>query len=286
MDQWPGISSRVSVMTPNMLLECVWERSKLAHVQLALACQQSMICAQHRLRLPIQHVYGHIGNLGNECADHAAALGTFGLTSSHNVTTRWIRNTFDASVCFDGCNNISEVLERLQHIRTDATSPPQNWSYCCIYHRVHCVSCASHAHFCVIGDPALSFLLSHVYFVLQKKQWKALLRLSLPCRALVILSRITCGFPFRNCLSRADKRRNFSLRRRNRIGPNCALLSLCFLIYSATRKVFTVLYDATLGTIARGDYVFVQLLWCVTQNQMERIQRVVALKHYCARRSS
>ena len=55
------------------------------HVQLALACQQSMIRAQHRLRLTMQHTYGHGGNLGNECADHAAALGTFGLTSNHNV---------------------------------------------------------------------------------------------------------------------------------------------------------------------------------------------------------
>ena len=44
------------------------------HVQLALACQRSMICTQHRLRLTMQHVYGHGGNLGNECADHAAAL--------------------------------------------------------------------------------------------------------------------------------------------------------------------------------------------------------------------
>ena len=74
----------------------------------------------------MQHVYGHSGNLGNECADRAAAFGTFGLTSSHNVATRWIRHNFDASVSFDGCNNISEVLERLQHIRTDATSLLQN----------------------------------------------------------------------------------------------------------------------------------------------------------------
>ena len=28
-------------------------------VQLALARQQSMICAQHKLRLTMQHVYGH-----------------------------------------------------------------------------------------------------------------------------------------------------------------------------------------------------------------------------------
>ena len=94
------------------------------HVQLALACQRSMTCAQHRLRLTMQHVYGHTGNLGNECADHAAALGTFGLISSHNVDTCWIRSNIDASVCFDGCNNVSEMMERLQKKRADATSPP------------------------------------------------------------------------------------------------------------------------------------------------------------------
>ena len=87
-----------------------------------------MIRAQHRLRLTMQHVCGHTGNLGDECADHAAELGTFGLVSSHNVATRWIRNNFDASVCFDGCNSIREIWERLQHIRTDATSLPQNGS--------------------------------------------------------------------------------------------------------------------------------------------------------------
>ena len=34
-----------------------------------------------------KHVYGHTGNLGNECADHAAALGSLGLISSHNIAT-------------------------------------------------------------------------------------------------------------------------------------------------------------------------------------------------------
>ena len=37
--------------------------------------------------LAMQHVYGHSGNLGNECADHAAALGSLGLISSHPATT-------------------------------------------------------------------------------------------------------------------------------------------------------------------------------------------------------
>ena len=98
---------------------CLGTIQTRTHVQLALACQQSMICAQHRLRLTMQHVVGHGGNLGNECADHAAELGTFGLTSSHNVATRWIHNNFDASVRFRDCNNITEVLERFQHMRND-----------------------------------------------------------------------------------------------------------------------------------------------------------------------
>ena len=33
------------------------------HVQLALTCQRSMLCAQHRLRLTMQHVYGHTGKI-------------------------------------------------------------------------------------------------------------------------------------------------------------------------------------------------------------------------------
>ena len=68
------------------------------HVQLALACQQSLIRAQHRQRLTMQHLFGHGGDLGNECADYAASLGTFGLISSNNVVTRWIRHNFDTSV--------------------------------------------------------------------------------------------------------------------------------------------------------------------------------------------
>ena len=107
---------------------CLGTIQARTHVHLALACQRSMIFAQRKLRLTMQHVYGQSGNLGNECADHPAALGTFGLTSSHNVASRWIHDNFDASVCFDDCNNISEVLEQLQHLRNDATSLSQNWS--------------------------------------------------------------------------------------------------------------------------------------------------------------
>ena len=86
---------------------CLGTIQARTHVQLALACQRSMLCAQHKLRLTLQHVYGHTGNLGIECVDHAAALGTFGLTSGHNVATRWICNNFDASVCFVGFKKTS-----------------------------------------------------------------------------------------------------------------------------------------------------------------------------------
>ena len=105
---------------------CLGTIQARTHVQLALACRRSMIFAQRKLRLTTQHAYGHSGNPGNECADHAAALGTLGFTSNHNVATRWIHHNFDASACFDGCHNITEILERLQRIRTDAASPSQN----------------------------------------------------------------------------------------------------------------------------------------------------------------
>ena len=80
------------------------------YVQLALACQRFMIFVQRKLRLTMQHVYGHSGNLGNECAGHAAALGTLGFTSSQIVTTRWIHHDFEASVCFDGRNKNQRSL--------------------------------------------------------------------------------------------------------------------------------------------------------------------------------
>ena len=106
------MSSRVKITILCMLLIFVWALSKLVHTyMLAPACQQSMIRAQRRLRLTMQHVFGHSGNLGNECANHAAALGTFGPISNHDVATRWIHHNFDATVCLDDCNNISEVLE-------------------------------------------------------------------------------------------------------------------------------------------------------------------------------
>ena len=43
--------------------------------------------AQLRLRITMQHIYSHGQNVVNECADHAAALGAFGLISNQNINT-------------------------------------------------------------------------------------------------------------------------------------------------------------------------------------------------------
>ena len=70
--------------------------------------------------------YGHTGDLGdNERADHATALGTFGLVSSHNLATRWAHHSFDTAACFASCSNIGDVLEKLHDIRTETTSTSQ-----------------------------------------------------------------------------------------------------------------------------------------------------------------
>ena len=87
-----------------------------------------MIFAQRKLRLTMQHVYGHSGNLGNECAGHAAAPGTLGFSSNHYVATRWVHNNFDAYACFDCCHHVTEILEPLQRIRADAASLSKNRS--------------------------------------------------------------------------------------------------------------------------------------------------------------
>ena len=63
---------------------CLGTLQARTHVQLALGCQRSMLCAQHRLRLTMQHVYGHTGNLGNECAImplHLVHLASFPATT-------------------------------------------------------------------------------------------------------------------------------------------------------------------------------------------------------------
>ena len=76
----------------------------------------------------MQHVYGLTKNLGNECADHAAALGTFGLVSNQYLATRWVRHNFDTSSCCGSCNNIGDVLENCETLEQKTALLPQDGS--------------------------------------------------------------------------------------------------------------------------------------------------------------
>ena len=193
----------------------------------------------------MQHVYGHNGNLGNECADHAAALGTLGFTSSHNVTTRWIHHNFDATACFDGCDNITEILERLQRIRTDTVSsfPSQDLALCSPWSSP-CPLCISRdlwscVSFCSQPFP-VGFLLpqasdGQTFFVrVHRTEHRRLLR--------DMESSIGITFP------RAGKWYFRLLSRGNRHGHDRIVLSTLLLLYSVTKKACMILLDASSGT--------------------------------------
>ena len=68
---------------------CLGTVSARTNVQLGLACQRLLLQIQVRLRLTMQHIYSHAQNFGNECADHAAALGASDVVSNQNMSARW-----------------------------------------------------------------------------------------------------------------------------------------------------------------------------------------------------
>ena len=149
-------------------------------------------CAQHWLH----DVYGHTGNLGNECADHAAALGTLGLVSSRNLATRWARHNFDTSACFGSFNNIGDVLVKLRNIRTETTSLLQDGSKCRVHHRAHDFHARIALHV-VYSQPSSRAQPFTVLCCTVSESWKAQLRVLLPLRVLVKVSNTTCGILLR-----------------------------------------------------------------------------------------
>ena len=72
MALWFGMSSRAFILILGMLLVfLVGTIQARSHVQLAFACQRSMIFAQRKLWITMQYVYCPSRTLGNEGADHA-----------------------------------------------------------------------------------------------------------------------------------------------------------------------------------------------------------------------
>ena len=108
------------------------------HACTAWTLLPTLLKVQHRLRFTMQHVYSHAENLGNECADHAAALGAFGLESNHNPSTRWARHScsIDSESCFAKCHNLGDVLEKLRDIRTARVSRRQTPGVSVVFHAV------------------------------------------------------------------------------------------------------------------------------------------------------
>ena len=104
---------------------CLGTIQARTNVQLGLPCQRLLLKVQLRLRFTMQHVYSHAQNLGNDCADHAATLATFGLASNQNISTRWAHPSFDSDSCFATCHNLGDVLEKLRDVRTARVSASQ-----------------------------------------------------------------------------------------------------------------------------------------------------------------
>ena len=75
----------------------------------------------------MQHVYGHTGNLGDECADHAAALGTFGLVSNHTYLHVGFVITLIPLLVLVLATTM-ETSWKIRNIRTETASLPQDGS--------------------------------------------------------------------------------------------------------------------------------------------------------------
>ena len=206
----------------------------------------------------MQHVYGYTGNLGNECANHAAALGTFGLVPNHNLASRWVRHNFDTSACF-------LVL---------ATTLETSWTTCVTLelkqHRY--LTTGLSAVFLIGFSMTFTHALHHMLFALRpfyraqpftepcctlSEPWKAQFRVLLPLRVLVKVSHTTCGILCWSCYftTRFAALSNRLLMKLTWLRSHS--LAILLLICSAARKAFTILHDASSGTIAHAVYFLV-----------------------------
>ena len=67
---------------------CMGTIQSRTNVRLGMTSQQCLVQAQLRLRITMHRIFSHGQNVGNERADHAAALGALGLTSNQNTWNR------------------------------------------------------------------------------------------------------------------------------------------------------------------------------------------------------
>ena len=104
---------------------CLGTVQSRANVSLGLTCQRVLLQIQLRLRFTVQHIYSHAQNSWNECADRAAALGTFGPASSRNIRTRWTHSSFDSTSLFAPCDNLDDALQVSRNAKVAHLRAPQ-----------------------------------------------------------------------------------------------------------------------------------------------------------------
>ena len=111
----------VSATIPGMLPAFAWGLSNHARTSPWSSSQRLLLQVQLRLRITMQHIYSHAQNLRNECADHAGALGAYGLISDHNIHTALHSTSFlclrhvTSSMTPCTCQAMRERHTRLHH---------------------------------------------------------------------------------------------------------------------------------------------------------------------------
>ena len=187
-------------------------------------------------------VYGHSGNLGNECADHAAALGTFGLISSHNAASRWTRHSLtplydsmDATASVKLLNDFSTFEQTLrQHTKTGFSIGSS--------HRVPCVQCAHYVCYCLVFHLLSAFLFCFLWIVAFPTSDP---HPRLPHRVSTATPSTICGIPIGIAFPRACE---FIVG--SYLVDLAHSLVILLLFYSATRRKCSSQDDDTLGTFA------------------------------------
>ena len=128
---------------------CLGSVQPRTNVRVAGSSQQLFLQVQLRVSLTLRHIYGHKRNVGNVCANHAAALGALGF-----VSARWQSLRFDTSNLARKCHDLIDIQHRLRDARGEHT-PLQ---------KRPCFVVAPWSTLCLIVSSSWLFLVSPVVF--------------------------------------------------------------------------------------------------------------------------
>ena len=144
---------------------CLGTIQARTHVQLALACRQSMIRAQRRLRFTIQHVYAHGGNLVTNARIILLPLALTGLS----LATTSPRVGFGTPLTLTGVSMGTTIsVKHLNHFSTSRqTLLPFIRKEFSIgtFPRVPCVMCVPHACYCHGSHLLSAFCFCFLWFI-------------------------------------------------------------------------------------------------------------------------